>query len=197
LQHTNWRYLIRNTNVYLSLFIDEINTDRIFDPNKSHRQIAFTCGVKTFDVPWDNMNLSIEYARVNPATYNHNVPSNTFANNGFSLGSWMGQNADDLFFEIGFRPGYSLKLTGFTEVFRKGGDLPIADQYSEDQGNWKYLFGPLHVERSFGITARYQILRDVFVDFKGMIKNIYDENDPSMNRTDQFEYYLGASLGIW
>ena len=59
-----------------------------------------------------------------------------------------------------------LRLTAFSEVFRKGGTLPLADQYSDNQGNWTFLFGPLHIERSFGFTAKYQPLRDVFINFK-------------------------------
>ena len=138
----------------------------------SHRQVAFTSGTRIFEFPLKNFDLTAEYTRVNPATYNHQYPATTFTNNGFVLGSWMGQNADDLFFELGYIPFHALRLTAFSEVFRKGGTFPIADQYSADQGNWTFLFGPLHVERSFGITAKYQPLRDVFINFK--YKNSYN-----------------------
>jgi hypothetical protein len=109
----------------------------------------------------------------------------------------MGQNADDLFFELGYIPFHALKVTAFSEVFRKGGTLPIADQYANDQGDWTFLFGPLHVERSVGMTAKYQPIRDIFVHFDGRLHTIQDEADPSQNRTHQFECTIGASLGLW
>ena len=46
--------LIKNVNAYLSLFIDELNTDDLFDPNKSRRQVAFTTGLQLFDIPATN-----------------------------------------------------------------------------------------------------------------------------------------------
>jgi len=189
--------LVKNVNAYFSLFIDELNTDKLFDPNLSHRQIALTSGLRVFDIPATNCDMTIEYSRVNPATYNHSYPATTFTNNGFIMGSWMGQNADDLFLEIGLQPLHALRMTAFGEVFRKGGILPLVDQYSDNQGNWKFLFGPVHVERSFGITAKYQPLRDLFINVRARVHKIEDEADPSQNRLHQFEFTLGASLGIW
>jgi hypothetical protein len=189
--------VIKNVNAYLSLFIDELNTDKLFDPNLSHRQVAFTTGIRVFDLPSTNIDMTIEYSRVNPATYNHEYPSTTFTNNGFCLGSWMGQNSDDLFLEIGLSPIHALRFTMFSEVYRKGGILPLADQYSDYQGYWTFLFGPLHVERSTGLTLQYQPIRDIFVHFNGRVRTIKDEDDPSQNRSHQLECTIGASLGLW
>jgi hypothetical protein len=189
--------VVKNVNAYLSLFIDELNTDKLFDPNLSHRQVAFTSGIRVFDIPATNFDMTLEYTRVNPATYNHSYPSTTFTNNGFILGSWMGQNADDLFLELGLTPMHSLRLTTFGEIYRKGGMLPLADQYSDNQGNWTFLFGPLHIERSIGITAKYQPLRDVIIQFRARLHRIEDEADPVQNRPHQVEFTLGAGVGIW
>lgn len=189
--------VIKNVNAYVSLFIDELNTDKLFDPNLSHRQVAFTSGLRIFDFPATNFDMTLEYTRVNPATYNHSYPTTTFTNNGFILGSWMGQNADDLFLEIGLTPMHSLRVSTFGEIYRKGGMLSLFDQYSTDQGNWTFLFGPLHVERSIGITAKYQPLRDVFINLSARLNKIEDEADPAQNRAHQFEFTLGAGIGIW
>ena len=189
--------VVKNVNAYLSLFIDELNTDKLFDPNLSHRQVAFTSGIRVFDIPATNFDMTLEYTRVNPATYNHSYPSTTFTNNGFILGSWMGQNADDLFLEMGLTPMHSLRLTTFGEIYRKGGMLPLADQYSDNQGNWTFLFGPLHVERSIGLTVKYQPLRDVFINCRARLHKIEDEADPIQNRPHQFEFTLGAGVGLW
>ena len=189
--------VVRNVNFYLSLFIDELNTHKLFDPNLSHRQVAFTSGLRVFDIPVTNFDMTLEYTRVNPATYNHQYASTTFTNSGFVLGSWMGQNADDLLLELGLNPIHSLRLTTFGEIFRKGGALPLSDQYSDNQGNWTFLFGPLHTERSVGITAKYQPLRDVFINFSARLHKIEDEADPVQNRANQLEFTLGAGLGIW
>jgi hypothetical protein len=189
--------VIKNVNAYFSLFIDEINTDELFDPNLSRRQVAFTTGVKLFDLPAANFDVTLEYTRVNPAAYNHNIPSVTFTNNGFTLGSWMGQNADNVFVEVGITPLRALHISTFGEIFRKGGTLSIVDQYAADGGNRAFLFGPLHIERSVGFTAQYEPVRDVFLNFRGRIQKIEDEANPSQNRAKQFEFYFGARVGLW
>jgi len=190
--------VIKNIDAYLSLFIDELNTDKLFTNSYMAReQIAFSSGIRVFDFPTTNFDMNLEYTRVNPATYNHKYPAATFANNGFVLGNWMGQNSDYLFLEFGYTPMHALRVTAFGDIYRKGGMLPIADQYSSDQGKMTFLFGPLHVERAIGITAKYQPIRDVFVNFKARLHRIEDEADPAQNRQHQFEFTLGASLGIW
>ena len=189
--------VIKNVNAYFSLFIDELNTDQFFDPNLSRRQVAFTSGISVYNIPATNFDMTIAYARVNPAVYNHKYPSTTFTNNGFILGSWMGQNSDDLFLELGFIPVHALRLTAYSEIFRKGGIMSLKDQYSEDEGDKPFLFGPLHLERSTGMSAKYQPLRDLFINVNARIRNIEDEADPAQNRSHQFEFTMGISLGIW
>jgi hypothetical protein len=188
---------IRNIDAYFSLYIDELNTDKLFSGYASHRQIAFTSGVRLYELPIQNSDITVEYTRVNPACYNHKYESCTFTNNGFCLGSWMGQNADDLLLEVGYTPSRALRVTGFGEIYRKGAELAILDQYSTLQGEKPFLFGPLHIERTVGITAKYQVVRDVFVNGRVQLHRIQDELDPSQNRAHQLEFTLGASLGIW
>jgi hypothetical protein len=109
----------------------------------------------------------------------------------------MGQNADDAFCEIGYTPIRSLRVTAFGEVYRKGGTMPIADEYANDQGRVSFMFGPLHIERSFGFTAVYEPLRDLFFNAKARLSRIQDEIDPAQNRAHEFEVTLGAGVGIW
>jgi len=189
--------LIKNVNLYFSLFIDEINTDQLFDPYRSHRQIAFNSGIQLFDLPFTNTDVRLEYTRLNPAVYNHSIPSVTFENNGFVLGNWMGQNSDNLYCEVGIIPKQGLRFSLFGNIFRKGAALSIFDQYSERQGEKPFLFGPLHEERSVGFAIKYQPLRDIFIDINGRFHRIRDELCPSMNKNFQFEFFSGISLGIW
>lgn len=109
----------------------------------------------------------------------------------------MGQNADDSFLELGFIPMHALRLTAFGEIFRKGGILSLQDQYAADGGNKPFLFGPLHIERTAGMSAKYQPLRDLFLNLNARIRKIEDEADPAQNRPHQFELTMGISLGIW
>jgi hypothetical protein len=189
--------IINKTNLYFSLFIDELNTDKLFDSNDSRRQIALTIGGHTYDLLIENIELTAEYTRCNPGVYSHKYPSATYTNNGYVLGSWIGQNADDAYLALTYRPIRQLKLSAFNEVFRKGSPMPIQDQYTGNQEGFSFLDGTLHLERTFGIKVHYQPLRDVFIDGKAQVHTLIDDASPSQNVARQFEFTLGAKVGIW
>jgi hypothetical protein len=189
--------VIKNANLYFSLFIDELNTDKFFDSNDSRRQLAFTIGGHTYDFLINNIEFAAEYTRTNPGVYSHKYPSTTYTNNGYVLGSWIGQNADDVYLSFTYRPIRQLKLSIFDEVFRKGSPMPISDQYTGNQRGFSFLDGTLHIERTFGIKAHYQPLRDVFIDCKVQFHTLSDDAYPDQNFTSRFEFRLGAGIGIW
>ena len=120
-----------------------------------------------------------------------------FTNNGFDLGHWIGQNADDIYLELGFTPMHSLRVGAFAEVYRKGGKADIQYQYTPDGGKLPFLYDLQHEERSIGILGRYQPFRDVFFDFRIKIRKVEDKLDKSLNQNNQVEFYLSAGLGFW
>ncbi|MCX7983282.1 MAG: hypothetical protein N3A63_00010 [Bacteroidetes bacterium] len=189
--------LIKKFNIYSSVFIDEINTDEILDEFKSRKQVAYTLGVRSYDIPFQNVEMTIEYTRANPGVYNHKFTTATFSNSGFTLGHWIGQNADLFYASLSYTPVYNFRITPFYERFRKGEELPIADQYASDQGRKGFLFGKLHSESTAGIMVRYQPLREVF--FNGQInwRSITDEQEPTRRRNKQLAIRFSIGIGVW
>ncbi|MBI3003857.1 MAG: hypothetical protein HYY49_00390 [Ignavibacteriales bacterium] len=188
--------VVQNVNMYFSLFIDEINTDDFFDVNKSRKQVGITAGFQTFDAFLENLEFTAEYSRVNPWAYSHRFTAANFTNNSYDLGHWIGQNADNLYFELGYSFSRALKLSAFSEVYRKGDRKDVAIQYQAIA--LEFLYGPYyHEERTFGIFGRYQPLRDLFIDFKLRRWTVGDNMFPSLIRDKQLDVQIGASLGVW
>ncbi len=189
--------VIKKTDIYASLFIDEINIDQLFNGLYAREQIAYTIGGHTYDVLLDNLELSAEYSRANPGVYDHKYQSTTYTNNGYVLGDWIGQNADDLIMTAAYRVMRELKLSLYNEIYRKGSPMPLSDQYVANQGGFGFLDGQIHEERIFGVKAHYQPLRDVFFDAKAQLHTLTDEESPALNYNKKFEFVISASLGIW
>ncbi|MBI4429899.1 MAG: hypothetical protein HY562_12370 [Ignavibacteriales bacterium] len=188
--------VIQNVNMYFSLFIDEINTDDFFDVNKSRKQVGVTLGFQAYDILLDDFEFAAEYSRVNPWVYSHRFTAANFTNNSYDLGHWIGQNADNLRFELGYSLSRALKLNAFSEVYRKGDREDVAFQYQAIA--FEFLYGPAyHEERTFGLSARYQPVRDLFVDFKLRRWSVSDNMFPSLTRDKQLDVSIGASLGVW
>ena len=188
--------VVQNVNIYFSLFIDEINTDDFFDVNKSRKQVGITAGFQTYDVVVEDLEFTAEYSRVNPWAYSHRFTAANFTNNTYDLGHWIGQNADNLYFELSYSFSRALKINAFSEVYRKGDRTDVLFQYQAIA--LEFLYGPYyHEERTFGLSARYQPLRDLFVDFKLRRWTVNDNIFTSLNRDKHLDISIGAYLGVW
>ena len=187
--------VIPNVNLYGSLFIDEIDTDELFNPAQQRNQIAYTFGMQTYDLLLENLEFLFEWSHLNPWVYSHKYPASTFTNSSYDLGDWVGQNGEDTYIALSYAPMRELRFAAFREVFLKGGKKDVAYQYMLPSQAW--LYGPLHQERSWGLSGRYQLVRDLFADVSVRRLTIKDEADPSLNRDNQWEWSVTGTLGIW
>ena len=186
--------LIRNTNIYFSLFIDDLALDDIFNPDRQRNYLGFTAGFQTYDVLLKNLELTAEYTRINPWVYTHKFTATEFTNNGYIMGSWMGQNADNVYLDLSYMPIRSFKFGGSMQVFRKGGLKDISYQYQVP--SQPFLYGPLHEERSFGFHASYQFVRDGFIDARVTSRTTSDEAF-HLSNDRKVEFSVSARYGLW
>ncbi len=187
--------LIPNVNINLSVLIDELNTDDLLRPGSARNQLGYTIGVHTYDVGLRNLEFIAEYTRMNPWVYSHKYPAATFSNNGYDLGHWIGQNADDVYLDMRLTPSRSLRIGAFFDWNRKGGLKDIALQYQTP--SQPFLYGPVRQERTFGLYGRFQFTRDGFLN--GMLhwQTIRDQAVTNTIKQGAPEFSLGLTYGIW
>jgi hypothetical protein len=186
--------LIRNVNVYGSLFIDDLSLDKILSAQEHPNYFGYTFGFQTYDVLLKNVEFNAEYTRINPWVYTHRYPATTFTNNGYVMGSWMGQNSDNIYLNLSYKPIRSLTFGATMQVYRKGGELDISYQYGAT--NQPFLYGPLHEERSFGLYGRYQFVRDGFLDARVTTRKTSDEA-LNIHGDRKLEFSVTARYGLW
>ena len=187
--------LVPRINFNLSVLIDELTTDDLLSPANARNQLGFTAGIHTYDLGIENLELIAEYTRMNPWVYSHKYPAATFTNNGYDLGHWVGQNADNLYFDARYVPIRPLRVGAFYERYRKGGLVDIAFQYRLPSK--PFLYGPVHEERSTGLYGRYQFARDGFFDGLFRWRTVKDEAAPTLNKSNSPEFSVRLSYGIW
>jgi hypothetical protein len=187
--------LIRNVNVYGSLFVDDLSLDKILSAEEMPNYFGYSFGIQTYDVLLKNLEFTAEYTRINPWVYTHEYPATEFTNNGYVMGSWMGQNSDNIYFDLSYKPIRSLQFGGTMQVFRKGGQKDIYYQYHFPPAQ-PFLYGPLHEERSFGFHARYQFVRDGFIDARVTSRTTNDEVLKLINDR-KIEFSVSARYGLW
>lgn len=186
----------RNVQFYSTLFLDMTEVRNVLSENFSNTWFGITAGLKaSVDPLIENLDVNVEYTRVNPWVYTHYIPTATYEHLNFPLGHWIGQNADQLRiqFDYSFLP--RLRTSFYFERARKGGLDDINKAYLDDVTE-PFLYSPVREDIRFGLKAHYQIFHELYAEGFYEYSDITDE-DP--NRTPA--YLLGTnntfSLRVW
>ena len=189
------RNQISNTHLYGSILIDEIALADMFNPERERNQTAFTLGASVVDLPIDNLNLTLEYTKIYPFVYRHYIPTQTYESDNYTLGHWMGHNADLLYGSLEYRIFRGLKTELWARYIRKGGDGVVDDQYTRPSK--PFLFGLRNNYADFGFEVSYQFLNDLY------FKLIYQNNTTSTEQNDgtfidkkMNEFYFSLNYGF-
>lgn len=113
---------IKHLHLFTSVFIDEIQFRRFLPDSPDRNPISWKIGAQLSNFPLTGFTLMSEYTRSNILNYKHSIPTLTWASNNYNLGHYMGDNADELFVAMRYRPirGLDLQLTYLNA--RKGND---------------------------------------------------------------------------
>ncbi len=172
---------------YTTLFIDVTEIRNILENNFNNTWVGYTFGAKKVNLFLNNLDILVEYTRINPWVYEHKLESTTYKHLDYSLGHWLGQNADLIRFQFDYQPIRSLRLELYFERVRKGGLDDIYFAYGgNDEFNKSFLYGPLREDKFLGINVRFEYIHDLILDVRYRYSDIKDEDD---SRTQN--YLLG------
>jgi hypothetical protein len=170
---------------YGSLFIDELSFNSIFEGGNLSA-LGYTVGVETRDLVFNNSSFAIEYSRLNPFVYMNSVDAQTYANDSYESGHWIGSNGDIISFiynQYLFRPlSYSTELN----YIRKGKSELPEEQYTQPYP--EFLYGEKLYSFSFEFNIRYRPFHPV------SIQAYYRYEDTSNEETGRLpDYRLGKN----
>lgn len=186
---------LKNTHLYGTLFIDEITLTGLFDKLKQRNQFGFTLGGSVVDLPINNLTVTVEYTKVYPFVYSHYIPTQTYENDSYGLGHWMGNNGDLFYASINYRILRGLQTTLWSEYIRKGEQGVVDQQYSQPQPS--FLFGLNSNYLYSGIEFKYEIFHDLYLRGKYQFSNISNEQKNGSSIKDKYtEFHISLFYGI-
>jgi hypothetical protein len=121
--------ILKKSQFYATLFIDEIRLASILNPEKSRNQVGFNFGVVKQDFLVPNLIAGFEYTRLNPFLYRNFLPAQNYTSNRYVLGDWIGQNSDKLLVFLKYSPLPRLKTYLRYQKLRNGPEGSMNDQY--------------------------------------------------------------------
>lgn len=154
---------LRKVHFYATWFIDEISVANVLKPDKHTNLWSIKAGAKYSDL-LPNLDVTVEYTRTNPWTYRHQIASTTFESNQYNLGHYLGENAQEIYGAVAFRPLRRLKTELFGAYAQKG----PAHEYEIIAGNANvtgldFMTTTDWSSLELGFRADYEIIHDARV----------------------------------
>ena len=189
------RNQLKNTHLYGTLFVDEFTVENLFNSQKQHMQIGFTLGGSVTDLPIDNLTLTAEFTKIYPGTYTHYIPTLTYQSSGYSIGDWMGTDADRVYGAIDYRFIRGLQATVWGQYVRKGAAATADEQYNNPQP--PFLFGLRTNYAYLGADLSYEITNDFSAKLQFQTTNVSTEqSDLSYVSQRRNEFYVSLEYGL-
>lgn len=167
---------IKKTHLYFNMFIDELRVSGTDSSKMARNHTAYMVGASVADFPLKNMTITAEYTKIQPFAYVHFIPAQTYANNNYNLGSWLGPNADDFFIRLHYRVLRGLEFQVQYEYIRKG-TVGGGIEQSSNKPIYPFLWGDVKTFSNLNIELSYEFIHDLFVFGKYATSTIRTEVD--------------------
>jgi len=176
--------ILKKSQFYATLFIDEIRMASILNPEKSRNQIGFNIGVIKQDFLVPNLIGGIEYTRLNPFLYRNFLPAQNYTSNSYVLGDWIGQNSDKLLFYLKYSPMPRLKTYIRYQKLRNGPEGSMQDQYF-GRPQLRFMENVILTQNTLLFRASYE--------YKNRLLFNFSFNDYGVAKK---QYLMGLSYGL-
>lgn len=184
---------LKNTHLYGSLFIDEVRIGSIFNRNKSRNQLGYTLGATVTDLGLPYLTLGAEYTRINPFVYRNLTPAQDYTSHDYSLGDWMGNNADRWIIHAKYTPISRLKINLRYQQIRKGGAGTYDQQYFQVPQP-PFLFELQSHQKEWFLQASYQWIQNLYLNASFSARQT--TNTVSGAKTNNDLLHLGVAFGL-
>ena len=101
---------IKHLHLFTSVYADEISWGRFLPKSKERNPISYKVGADLSNFPIENLSLVAEYTNTNIINYKHSIPALTWASNGYNLGSYLGDNSEEMYLAMRYKPIRGLDL---------------------------------------------------------------------------------------
>ncbi|HOV84275.1 MAG TPA: hypothetical protein PLE52_05645 [Paludibacteraceae bacterium] len=95
---------IKHLHLFTSVFIDEFSVARLKASNKEKNPVSYKLGFRLSNFPLANFSLTGEWTRNEILVYKHSIPALTWATNGFNLGNYLGDNSQEIYVALQYKP---------------------------------------------------------------------------------------------
>jgi len=201
---------IKHLHLYGSVYVDEFNFDRLKPGNAEANPISYKLGANVSNFPVNNLSFTVEFTRSNILNYKHSIAAISYSSNGYNLGHYMGDNAQELYLALQYKPfrGIDLKLS-YTDA-RKGNEYDYLRRgtYNGITGTVSDIIKQpslgdvIWTNKALNFSGTYEVFNNVYAVLQAEYSNI-QSYEPSgaavygerrMTATETLNYFTPAFL---
>jgi hypothetical protein len=116
---------VEHLKLYGSFYADEIKWERFKSSNPQNNPVSYLVGFDWTGWPVKGLGLKGEFMRSYIACYTHSIDAIAYTSNSYNMGHYMGDNAQNIFVELSYRPVRGMQ---------------VALSYSDDTKFNQYLY---------------------------------------------------------
>ena len=159
------------SHFYGTVFFDELSlTDILKGGNLS--AIGYTLGGVIYDPFIENSSITIEFTKISPFVYTNSNDAQHYSSYNYTLGAWMGSNAEQFYFAYSQYLLSRLNAKIFAEYTRKGTKESPDDQYKLPYP--ETLYGPNRKSLVSGFSVSYRLIHSLLFRIEYIHSNITD-----------------------
>ncbi len=187
-------YPFKNQKYYAEFFLDDFSSSESWFRYIGNKFAFLVGGYWTAPLGLKDLDLRLEYTRVEPFVYTHYDSGNTYLNYDQIIGYWTGPNSDNLFLEANYWLFKDVHLKFSWEQVRRGrGDVSVFPTKAD--GDQKYfLDGVVEKQRIWSFQIKDQLFKDVFLLFRTNLINTHNlgkiDGQHSFDKQFHFELFL-------
>jgi len=153
---------IKHLHLYSSVYVDEVSFSRFLPSNPEKNPISYKVGANLSNFLLQNVTVTSEFTRSNIINYKHSIPVLTWASNGYNLGHYLGDNSQELYLALKYKPirGLDLHLS-YTEskhgneyAYNRANILEIISQKSLNEIVWS--------NKTFSFNVHYELFNNAY-----------------------------------
>ena len=101
---------IKHLHLFTSVYADEINFARFKPGSAEKNPISIKVGANLSNFPIQNLSVIGEFTHTNIINYKHSIPVLTWASNSYNLGCYLGDNSQEMYLALRYKPIRGLDL---------------------------------------------------------------------------------------
>jgi hypothetical protein len=216
---------IKHLHLYTSVFADEIQFRRFLPDSPDKNPISYKVGANLSNFPFTNLSAIVEFTKTNILNYKHSIPTLSWASNSYNLGHYLGDNAQELYASLRFKPVRGLDFNLYYINAKHGNEYEYI-RHGEFNGvkssviniiSNPSLGDVIWANQTIGFNATYEIFRNsyaiikveksniqsfdaasapVFGEIRMTAQEVMNLYTPTMLQGDNFTFTVGFSFGF-